>query len=271
VSPYTRAMRLYDNAFSPFARKVRLVLEHKGLEFEVVDGLAIANRETLATVNGRVEVPALEHEGVIVVGSSDIVAYVERVAPARPVYPDDLASWTHARAWERCADSTIDPILIDVSYWMWAERDDVMPDGLLAAAQRDMDRVYAAIERDLEGRSFLAGHSLSIADIALFPHLTATKMMGVPYDAARFPRLHGWLRAMRSMPIFQGDLERVKSFLQGLAGTGGNSHERRKIFWRGDRLEWMLARGQHRWLMKEIEEDRVIWPGLGIPGPGPKV
>ena len=26
---------LYDNAFSPFARKVRMVLEHKGLAFEV--------------------------------------------------------------------------------------------------------------------------------------------------------------------------------------------------------------------------------------------
>ncbi len=41
--------------------------------------------------------------------------------------------------------------------------------------------------------------------------------------------------------------------------------EREKIFWRGDRIEWLLARGYHDWFMKEISEDRVIWPGIGIP------
>src|SRR4030095_11118891 len=48
---------LYDNAFSPFARKVRMVLEHKRLAFEAVDGLAPAGHARLASVNPRVEVP----------------------------------------------------------------------------------------------------------------------------------------------------------------------------------------------------------------------
>jgi hypothetical protein len=30
----------------------------------------------------------------------------------------------------------------------------------------------------------------------------------------------------------------------------------------GDRIEWLLARGFHRWFMNEIEGGRVIWPGL---------
>ena len=29
----------------------------------------------------------------------------------------------------------------------------------------------------------------------------------------------------------------------------------------------LLAAVQHAWLMNEIAADRVIWPGLGIPGP----
>ena len=74
-------IELYDNAFSPFARKVRMVLDHKRLEYEVVDGLDRKNRDVLESVNGRVEVPALEHDGVVVVNSSDIVAYLERVFP----------------------------------------------------------------------------------------------------------------------------------------------------------------------------------------------
>ena len=44
-------LTLYDSAFSPFARKVRLVLDQKGLAYSVLDGLALANREELAKVN----------------------------------------------------------------------------------------------------------------------------------------------------------------------------------------------------------------------------
>jgi glutathione S-transferase len=65
---------LFDSAFSPFARKVRLVLDRKGVAYDVVDGLERKNRDALAGVNGRVEVPALVHEGHAVTNSADIVA-----------------------------------------------------------------------------------------------------------------------------------------------------------------------------------------------------
>ena len=256
-------IRLYDNGFSPFARKVRLVLEHKGLAYEVFDGLLRDNRDLLAKVNGRVEVPAIDHGGIVVIGSSDIAAYLERVKHEPSIYPRDDASWVRARAWERCADTVIDPILINASYWTWAERQDAMPEAWLAAARADMDVVYAALERDLEGKSFLCG-TPSIAELALFPHLTASRALGVGHDPARHPRVHEWLRRLRAMPIFVADLERTRAFVATFLSK--DAHERKKIFWRGDRIEWVLARGFHGWLMKEIEEDRVIWPGLGVPG-----
>ena len=49
------AMKLYDNPFSPFARKVRMVLEHKGLVFDAIDGLDKDNYAALARVNPRRE------------------------------------------------------------------------------------------------------------------------------------------------------------------------------------------------------------------------
>jgi hypothetical protein len=35
--------------------------------------------------------------------------------------------------------------------------------------------------------------------------------------------------------------------------------------WRGDRIEWMLARGFHAWFFNEIKEDRMAWPGPTLP------
>jgi glutathione S-transferase len=258
-------MLLYDNAFSPFARKVRLVLDHKSVSCEIVDGLALANRDALAKVNGRVEVPTLVDGGVVVVGSSDIVAYLERIHPAAPVYPNDNAAWVRARAWERCADSTIDPILIDLSYWTWAERTDERPQEWVVAAQADLAIVYNALERDLDGHDFVCG-DLSIADIALFPHLVSTKALGVGHDPSRYPRLHAWFKRVRQMPIFAADIERTKAFLTSFGHGKESDHDRNRIFWRGDRIEWLLTHGFHDWLFREIEANRVLWPGLGVPG-----
>ena len=58
---------LYDNPFSPFTRKVRMVLFLKELPFESIDGLALQNLAALGAVNARREVPALVDGDVRVV------------------------------------------------------------------------------------------------------------------------------------------------------------------------------------------------------------
>ncbi len=254
-------IKLYDSAFSPFARKVRLVLEHKSLPFEAVDGLAKSNHDALKAVNGRIEVPALVDGDLVVVNSSDIVSYLEFRYPANPVYPAEPAARVHARAWERAADTFIDAILINVSYWKWAERPDPMPDGLLDAARADLGLVYDALERDLTGRDFVSG-PLSIADLALFPHLASAKAMGLEFSAEAHPNLARWLKRMRALPICMADLRRARDFVVNLQER---DFERRRIFWRGDRIEWMLARGFHDWFSNEIAQDRVAWPGPALP------
>ncbi|UCF46953.1 MAG: glutathione S-transferase family protein [Myxococcales bacterium] len=254
-------LTLYGNAFSPFSRKVQLVLEHKGIDYEMVDGLSPANRDRLAEVNKRLEVPAIDDDGLIVVNSADIVAYLERVFPDPHVYPSDHESWVKARAWERCSDSVIDPILVDISYWVWAIREDKMPDGLLEAARADLAAIYDALDRELDGGDWVCGE-LSIADIALFPHLSGTRLLQVPFEESRHPNLLEWYKRCRAVKIFADDVARTKAYV---AEPAAMDIEREKIFWRGDRIEWILARGYHEWLVKEIEEGRVIWPKLGIP------
>ena len=255
-------LKLYDNPFSPFARKIRLVMEHKGLDYNTIDGLQRKNRNALAAANGRVEVPTLDHDGLIIVGSADIAAYLDRIFPQRPVYPKDPTGWVKARAWERCSDTVIDAILVDISYWSWASRTDKMPSGLLEAARIDLAVIYDALERELNDKDWICG-ALSIADMALFPQLSATRTLNVPFDATRHPRLLGWYQRCRREELFAGDLKRMAAHL---ADPMALDLEREKIFWRGDRIEWMLARGFHEWFVGEIRAGRVIWPGLGVPG-----
>ena len=256
-------MKLYDSAFSPFARKVRMTLEHKELSYEAVDGLLRSNHEMLKAVNGRVEVPVLVDDDIVIVNSADIVAHLDYRYPTKCVYPNDPAARVHARAWERIADTFVDPILVDISYWKWAERPDKMPDGLLEAARADLHIVYDALNKELAERQFVSG-SLSIADIALFPHVASARAMEVEFSARDHPNVGRWFKEMRGLPICAADLKRARNYVVTMKDR---DIEKQRIFWRGDRIEWMLARGFHAWFFKEIEENRVAWPGPALPAP----
>ena len=249
-------LRLYDSPFSPFARKVRLVLEHKGIEYEPLDVLRPEVKADFQDASPREEVPAIDHDGIVVVNSADIVAYLDYVFPDRPVLPVDPARRVRARAWERLSDSYVDAIVVDVSLWSWANRPDEQPEGLVDHARRDLEGVYADLERDLEEGEFLVG-DLSIADLALFPHLYGARFLRLGANAKRFPRVAAWLSRMAELPICRDDIERLREWIPQRAELG---LEMDKIAWRGDRIEWMLARGYHDWLLGEIHADRVIWP-----------
>lgn len=252
-------LTFFTNGFSPFARKVAMVLEYKGLPHESVDGLTHANHERLLKVNPRAEVPVLVDGDITVVNSSDIVDYLDRRYPERPVYPNDLKARVEARALERLADVRIDAILLDCSIWTWADRKDEPPPGLKEAGQRDLDKIFARIEETL-GRfaSPLPFGHLSIAEFTLWPHLAALRPLGFTMDAAKHPRLNAWFSAMRREKIILDDAKRTADFMRTIPTN--TSFERTKIFWRGDRIEWLLARGYHEWFAGEIKAGRVLWP-----------
>lgn len=252
-------LTLYANGFSPFSRKVAMALEYKGLACDTVDALSHANRERLLAVNPRAEVPVLVDGDITVVNSSDIVDYLDRRYPERPIYPADIKARVEVRALERLADVRIDAILLDCSIWSWAEREDQPLPGLQEAGQRDLDVIFARIEGTLAAYPLPLpfGH-WTIAEFALWPHLAALRPLGFMLDAQRYPRLHAWFQAMRQDAVFRDDARRTADFMKTI-GTS-TSFERTRIFWRGDRIEWLLARGFHEWFFKEVEAGRVLWP-----------
>ena len=252
-------LTLFSNGFSPFARKVAMALAYKGLPCETVDGLARANHERLLAVNPRAEVPVLVDGDVTVVNSSDILAYLDLRYPERPIYPADLKDRVEARALERLADTRVDAILLDCSIWTWAERKDPPLPGLKEAGQRDLETIFARIEATLEGlaKPLPFGHP-TVAEFAFWPHLAALRPLGFTLDVEKHPRLGAWFGAMRRDPIFLDDASRTLEFMKAI-GTN-DDFERNQLFWRGDRIEWLLARGFHDWFFGEIKAGRTLWP-----------
>lgn len=249
---------LYTSWISTFARKVAIGLDLKGLPYEAVDALGRDFHQRLVALNPRAEVPVLTDGDLTVINSSDILQYLELRYPESPLFPAAIEDKVLARAFERMADQRLDPIVVDSSYWHWAERDDQPPPGLIEAARRDLDGLYTQLQAMLAARPqpwpFGAP---GVVECAWFPNLSAVKTFGMPVDPERFPAVAAWLEAMRRHPVFRADLRRTAAFLSTLKNS---DHERKKLFWSGERMEWLFSRGFHGWFAGEIAAGRVAFP-----------
>jgi glutathione S-transferase len=252
---------LYDNPFSPFARKVRMVLDYKGLAFESVDALALDQLAALESVNRRAEVPVLADGDLVVVDSADIVAYLEDRYPIPPVFPRTAELRARARRWQRIADRVLDAVIHDISLWSWPthQRQDEPPRGLLEAGRRDLHALLRQLEDELGEDDWICGE-LSIADWALFPHVSSLKPLRIALDEGKLPRVRAWFRRMRSQPVIQRDLAYVKAAAVEKFVEHPSPYEGEKVVWRGDRIEWLLCNGFDGWWALERAAGRAIIP-----------
>ena len=101
---------------------------------------------------------------------------------------------------------------------------------------------------------------LSIADFALFPHISALKPLGILLEESTHPKLLHWNREMRSQAPVQKDLDYVKQCAFEKFMSGPSPYEDEKIVWRGDRIEWLLAHGFRDWFLAELEAGRAVIP-----------
>lgn len=254
-------LTLYDNPFSPFARKVRMVLRFKGLQYRSVDALALNEHGRLVDVNPRAEVPVLVDGSVTVSDSADIVSYLEDRFPNPPVLPIGPELRAKARRWQRLADTLLDAIIHDISIWTWPthHRSDQPPKGLVEAGRRELVQILVDLEESIDVSGFVCDR-LSIADFSLFPHVSSLKPLGVLLEEAANPKLLLWNRTMRTQVVVQDDLEYVKRSAIEKFGSGESPYEGQKIVWRGDRIEWLLAHGFQDWLTSELSRGRAIVP-----------
>lgn len=250
---------LYDNPFSPFARKVRMVLEFKEAPFQSIDALAVHERDRLLAVNPRGEVPVLVDGEVTVVNSADIAAYLEDRFPTPTLLPSSPELRAKVRSWQRIADTVLDAVIHDISLWAWPthRRTDRPPAGLLEAGRRDLETVLGRLEESLDSTGFLC-RAPSIADLALFPHISSLKLLGVSLDP--FQGVLRWNREMRTLPVVRADLEYVKRSVLEKFSAGASPYEAETVVWRGDRIEWLMAHGFQDWFQSELVSGRAVVP-----------
>jgi glutathione S-transferase/RNA polymerase-associated protein len=247
-------LRLFEHPLSPYARKVKIVLELKGVPYRrvFVNPLAAddpALREFLA-ISPLLEVPCLvdDDDGTAMFDSTTMLEYVEDKWPSPPALPPSPAERARVRMLEELCDTQLEAVnwgLMEVRFFRRA--DGAEAEGLLVAARAQLDRYWSRLDRELDGRPWMNGAAFGRGDAAVYPHITGAAFFGAPLDA-RHARLAAWSARCAEHPAVRADADQLGAWVRenmgsGNAAAGGQGTMPVVRQYRDHRLEWMMKSG----------------------------
>jgi glutathione S-transferase len=194
-------IRVHRIPFSTNVERVALVAAHKGLVVEWVDHDP-ADRSAIRALSGQEFVPVAELDGRVIVDSPVILRELERLAPEPGLWPTELARRAEA------------DVFVDWFNRVWKVAPNRLVDepgnsALAAELRGSLDRFEAL----LDGRDYLLGDRLGIADVIAFPFLKYAVSIA-PDDpdvfhhvlaehlalGAGYPQLRGWVARCDALP-----------------------------------------------------------------------
>jgi glutathione S-transferase/RNA polymerase-associated protein len=262
-------LKLYENPLSPYARKVKIVLYEKGIDFERVSIAPLTLREgdpayaEFASASPRLEVPCLLDGDFRCSDSTIIVDYIDEKWPDPPMLPRAPDARARARMIEELCDTQIDAInwgLMEIRFFRRAEG--ALAEQMMARASSQLASVWDRVESELEGRSWLSGERFGRADASLIVHLVAAGLYGNG-PGERHPRLRDWSARCVEVESVKRDQADLAAFIGSDGVRGMRKIPKIRRQYRDHRLEWMLKTGGLDIVLRGLEGDTihfVRWP-----------
>jgi glutathione S-transferase len=189
------AIEIYWLSGSPFAWRVLLALELKGLPYHA----RLLQRSTgemktpeFLAINPRGQVPVLRDGPVTVRESIAIIAYLDRQYPEPPLFGRSGAE--AAAIWQEVMEAVFYVDRFDDFILPLYFGEAVVKEAQVRAAIPAIEAELARLEKTMAERPWLAGATLSAADIAVYPMVRSLLRAADKPDAARFPQKFSRLR-----------------------------------------------------------------------------
>jgi glutathione S-transferase len=190
---------LYNNPVSGNCYKVRLLFAHLDIPYERrdLDVVDRSNRpEVLGDLNPALRVPTLVlDDGRALAESGAILWYF---GDGTRLVPEDRYERAQVLQWMFFEQYDHEPNIAVARFWLlYSGRADDAADQLPkwhAAGKRAL----AAMERHLDGREYLVGDSMTLADIALYAYTHVADEGG--FDLQPYAAIRAWLDRVASEP-----------------------------------------------------------------------
>ncbi|HUO93172.1 MAG TPA: glutathione S-transferase family protein [Rhizomicrobium sp.] len=254
------ALIVYEHPLSPYAQKVKIALDEKGVPYETKMPAAIGtgqiDREFLKA-NPRGEVPALIHDEAALFDSTIILEYIEDNWPTPPLLPKDPLGRARARTIEDVMDTTFEPINWGMGEIRWFRR----AEGLRAQeierrAAAQARGIYDWLSRLLGDAEWFGGKTFGWADLSVVPYLNGARGNGIgPFENST---LGQWLARANARPSVAKTAKAAADSMKGMTNVA--DAVKAGLFkreYRDHRLEWMIRSGGLDVVLEGIKADNI--------------
>jgi glutathione S-transferase len=193
-------MLLYNSEVSGNCYKVRLLLAHLGIDYErrEVDVVDRSNRpDLLGGLNPALRVPTLVLDDGRALGESGAILWY--FGEGTRFVPEDRYERAQVLQWMFFEQYDHEPAIAVVRFllaYSTLPREEVAE--RVEARKPAGYRALAAMEAHLDGRAFLVGDRMTLADIALYAY-THVAEEG-EFDLAAYPAVRAWLERVAAEP-----------------------------------------------------------------------
>jgi glutathione S-transferase len=192
--------RLYGIANSRALRSI-WAIEETGIEYEhvAVNYMEESKQEDYLAINPNGRIPALQDGELVLCESMAINLYLAKTY-AGELYPKDAAGEAKAWQWSVWGISEIEPLQMQIVYQKLFMPEDRRDAGIIATAEKGLQRPLAVLDAELAGRNWLLGDAFSIADLNLAAVMDLLTMVDVDYSG--FQNASRWAAACYSKPSY---------------------------------------------------------------------
>jgi len=196
-------MKLYYNPLSPNVRRARLTVAVLGIEVEekLVDFSKGEHKspEYLA-LNPNGAVPTLVDGDFVLTESRAIMQYLASKKPESGLLPKDEKSRADVSRWQFWDAAHFSPQLASLAFEKFIKAMLGMgePDASkIQEALTNFRRFAAVLNQRLQGKSFVVGNTLTVADLTLGSSLMYSAQTEVPL--AEFPNIQAWFSQITAL------------------------------------------------------------------------
>jgi glutathione S-transferase len=197
---------LYGIGISLYVRKIRFILEYKGVEYD--HKAVMPSQETgYLAISPIGKIPALTLGDFSIADSSVIALYLERKYPQKPILPENAEEYARALWFDEYSDTKMTEIISTIFFEKFGKPMimNMAPDEtVIAKLETRLPELFDYLENELEGKAFLAGGSVSIADFSVVSNLYNHQACGYIIDSQRWPNLSAYQSRMLENSVIAG-------------------------------------------------------------------
>ncbi|XP_008794561.2 probable glutathione S-transferase [Phoenix dactylifera] len=175
---------------SPFAMRVKIALEEKGIKFEAREEDLLGNKSELLLQSNPIykKVPVLLHNGKPLCESLVILNYVDETWPSPPLLPTSPYERSVAKFWADFVDKKI----FEGGSKIWKSKGEA-----LEVAKKEFEECLKLLEGALGEKEYFAGNGFGFVDIVLIPHISwfyGYEQFGGFKVEEQCPKLGAWMK-----------------------------------------------------------------------------